>query len=241
MLQKLKFPSESRKLLILLLSADMGYIFLHILNRIDQLTGWLPEFGRDPFSISFDLGIGESAQYMKEFWIAGLFAWLVFRKRQRAFLGWAFLFFYFLLDDMLSFHENLSVGLANLTGFSAQTVLFANLRVKDLSELAVSAIIGVFLLSLIGIAYLRSKPGTKIVFHSLFVLLAILLFFGVGFDVLDRFFDSQILKGIFGLAEDGGEMLAMSLIVWYVYVLSDKEIEAHEQLPPPQSGLKPVS
>lgn len=220
LLKKVKFPAIPKQLLILLLSADTLYIILHILNRIAVLKGIWPVFARDTFNISFDLGLGESFQYAKELWCALLFGWLVVAKKKKAYLGWSLLFFYFLLDDMLSFHENMSEVVSNWLGLSAPQLLIANLRVKDLGELGYSASVGLVFLLLLGIAYLRSNPNRKRIFHTIAVYLAVFLFFGVGLDIIDRFVvDSQFIKGAFTLAEDGGEMLALSFFVVYLYTL----------------------
>jgi len=220
LLKKFKLPPFPKQLLILLLSADTLYIILHIINRIAVLKGIWPVFARDTFNISFDLGLGESFQYAKELWCGLLFGWLVVSKGKKAYIGWSLLFFYFLLDDMLSFHENMSVIVSNWLGLSAPQLLIANLRVKDLGELGYSATVGLVFLLLLGIAYLRSNPNRKRIFHTIVIYLAVFLFFGVGLDIIDRFVvDSQFIKGAFTLAEDGGEMLALSFIVSYLYTL----------------------
>ena len=220
LLKKFKLPPFPKQLLILLLSADTLYIILHILNRIAVLKGIWPVFARDTFNISFDLGLGESFQYAKELWCALLFGWLVVAKKKKAYIGWSLLFFYFLLDDMLSFHENMSEVVPNWLGLTAPQVLGANLRVKDLGELGYSASVGLLFLLLLGIAYLRSNPNRKRIFHTIAIYLAVFLFFGVGLDIIDRFVvDSQFIKGAFTLAEDGGEMLSLSFFVVYLYTL----------------------
>ena len=182
LLKKFKLPPFPKQLLILLLSADTLYIILHILNRIAVLKGIWPVFARDTFNISFDLGLGESFQYAKELWCALLFGWLVVAKKKKAYIGWSLLFFYFLLDDMLSFHENMSEVVSNWLGLSAPQLLVANLRVKDLGELGYSASVGLLFLLLLGIAYLRSNPNRKRIFHTIAIYLAVFLFFGVGLD-----------------------------------------------------------
>lgn len=220
LLKKLKLSSFSQQWLVLLLSADTFYIIMHILNRVAVLKGIWPIFARDALNVSYDLGIGESFQYAKELWCALLFAWLVLAKGKKGYIGWSLLFFYFLLDDMLSFHENMSLVVSNWLGLSAPQILVANLRVKDLGELGYSASVGLVFLLLLGIAYLRSNPNRKRIFHTIVIYLAVFLFFGVGLDIIDRFVvDSQILKGMFTLAEDGGEMLALSFFVAYLYTI----------------------
>jgi hypothetical protein len=217
MLTKLKIPNVERRLLWLLLIADTLFIIMHIFNRLEIFS---PVFSSDVFAVTYDRGLGEAFQYVKEFWIALLFASLVVFRHKIAYLGWSLLYTYFLLDDMFSFHENIGKQLATLAGYSPSTTLFNNLRAGDLGELAVSFVAALVTFSLIAVSYKLGDEETKKVFNDLFILLAILIFFGVALDIVDRLFNSRMLKGALGLAEDGGEMLIMSVIFWYTYILT---------------------
>ncbi|MBN8489060.1 MAG: hypothetical protein J0M20_15220, partial [Burkholderiales bacterium] len=42
----------------------------------------------DVFALYYDLSLGESFQYLKEYWIIIVFLWLIFRQRQGQYMGW---------------------------------------------------------------------------------------------------------------------------------------------------------
>jgi hypothetical protein len=68
------------------------------------------------------------------------------------------------------------------------------LRAKDFGELTVWAAVGLAVLLLLAATYVRSTPASKV--HML---------------VEDRLLRHALL-----IIEDGGEMLAMSLVCWFV-------------------------
>ena len=211
-------------ILLALFSADLLFIVLHILHTIpSEVFPYL----RDPvFALTRDLGLAESFGYVKEFWIVLIFFLLVIRFRKSAFLSWGILFIYLFFDDMFSIHEVFGAKLSTL--FSEWPVIqnFENLRAADIGELVVTGLFGLFFLTIIAIAYFRAKPEVRVNFHVLFLFFGVLIFFGVGLDILDRFFNGRIVIEAFKLAEDGGETLAMSLICWYAYSLYENSIAA---------------
>jgi hypothetical protein len=100
--------------------------------------------------------------------------------------------------------------------------MFPRLGIGDLFELGSSAIIGSVVLVLLFVFYRRSAPDIRLTQNVLFVLFALLIGFGVALDFFDRFFSSRVLSELLKLIEDGGEMLAMSLICWYAFVLFER-------------------
>jgi hypothetical protein len=58
------------------------------------------------------------------------------------------------------------------------------------------------------------KKFKKISFE-LSLLFSLLVFFGAFIDVIHSGFSDIGLSGIFGLIEESGEMISLSLIVWY--------------------------
>lgn len=206
------------QLLVLFLLADLLFVAFHILHKAPD--EWLPFFDQDPFSITRDLGLAESFQYVKEYWVVLLLGFLALRRGKKELIGWTLLFGYLLLDDMFALHEKMGDFIASLIGNRLDHLLFANLELDDIGE--VLGILGlglVFALILIP-TYLRLKPDARPVYRTLTWLLAALLFFGLGLDLLDRLVDSYIIQEMFKLAEDGGEMLVMSVICWYAYTLA---------------------
>jgi hypothetical protein len=227
MLAKIKSLKFSQ-LLILLLAADLFFIFFHILHKAPYIDDWFPIFDDGAFSISQDLGIAEGFQYIQEFWIVLLLGFLTLRYHKKELGGWTLLFTYLLCDDMFRLHEKTGDLIAAMIGHRLDGLLFANLQVDDIGELLGVFVFGlVFALILIP-TYLRLQPEARAVFRTLTWMLAALLFFGIGLDLLDRFADSYVMQELFKLIEDGGEMLAMSVICWYAYSLT---AAANEPLP----------
>jgi hypothetical protein len=219
MLVKLK-NLRSSQLLLLLLLADMFFLFFHILHVAPD--EWLPYFSNDSFAVTEDLSMAEGFQYIKEFWIVLLLGFLALRRHKRELIGWSLLYGYFLFDDMLGLHERLGNFIAGLIGNRLDAILFASLELDDIGEAIGILSLGlVFALILIPI-YLRLKPDARPVYRTLTWLLAALLFFGLGLDLFDRFFDSRLIHEALKLAEDGGEMLVMSVTCWYAYTLTDQ-------------------
>jgi hypothetical protein len=222
-LDKIKFPQPGRDILVALLSADFLFLLLHVLRKFDFITNALTVLNENAFSISTDLGLAESFQYLKYFWIAGIMLWLVYRYRRSLFLPWSFLYLYLLFDDMLGIHERVGGFLARAVGYDPKMEMFLGLRAQDLGELAVSALAGALIFSLIVFFFLRGNKEVRIVYRNLFLLLLALVAFGIGLDMLDRLFDSEVIESLLKTAEDGGEMLVASFSVWYVYTLYLKD------------------
>lgn len=219
MLAKFK-ALKSNQILIMFLLADLFFIFFHILHKAPYIDDWFPVFDNSSFAITRDLGMAEGFQYIKEYWVVLLLGFLALRRGKKELLGWSLLFAYLLADDMFGLHEKIGDFIAALIGNRLDFLLFANLELDDIGEL-----LGVFALGLIFAlilvpTYLRLKPEARPVYRSLTWLLAALLFFGLGLDLFDRFVDSYAIQEIFKLAEDGGEMLVMSVICWYAYTLA---------------------
>ncbi len=216
---KLKsMPNQS--ILFALIAADLMFAIIHIIHKVpSEIWVLLPDRA---YSISEDRGLAEAFQYVQELWVTLAFLWLVYRYRRFAFVGFSLLFAFFLVDDMTSIHENL--GALSGKMFSNLQILqsFSNLRPDDFGELFISAMFGIGLFSIIGLCYWRTDQPTRQIFHQVLGLLAVFIFFGVGIDFLDRFASARILQELLKLLEDGGEMLAMSLICWYAYLLCDK-------------------
>lgn len=199
------FRTPSNRLLFLLLITDMVFVVMHIV---------LLRLGCDPFlfSLQADLGLSEIFQYAKEFWIVILLVMVAIGQRKWVYGSWACLFLYLLLDDSLQIHENLGVCLAE--HFTLEPLL--GLRARDFGEIAVSAFFGGILFSLIIAAYFFSDARARLVSRHLFFLVLCMVFFGIFVDMLH-----VALPDVPGLAvlEDGGEMVVMSLIVWYMFNL----------------------
>ena len=223
LIHKITLPKQATGLLLLLLSADVFYIILHLISKAARFFDLGSTIRKETFMLTKDLGLAESFQYVKEFWNVLLLAWLIYKNRNLNLLGWVLLYAFLLSDDMFSFHEGLAGSALGLLGLSAERILFLDVRYQDLGELGVALLFGLIFLTPIGVAYLRGNPETRRTFHTLTGCLLLLLLFGIVGDFFDRFFPPDIYKFMFELSdilEDGGEMVAMSITCWYVYTLA---------------------
>ena len=197
---------SSNKLLILLLLADLVFLCIHVFYRMDLVTG-------SHFSIAMDLGYAEVYQYIKEYWIVLLLFIMAIKRTHIIYFAWSTLFMYLLLDDSLQIHERLGGYLVNY--FELQPGF--NLRAQDIGELSVSILFGSLLFLFIGGSYLFSDNVAKQISKHLFILVLSVAFFGVLVDMLNTVIPWG--KYTVEFTEDAGEMLIMSIIVWYVFNL----------------------
>lgn len=201
---------EKYKLLILLLTADLVFILLHILYTYTNL---LPD---SLYSLARDRGYAEFFQYTKMLWTAILLLVLAVRQRGVLYFTFAVIFVYFLFDDALKFHENFGEMLADW--MSLQPAF--GLRVVDFGELLVSALFGLLFLAAIGLSFYLSEARARSIGAALVVLIIGMAFFGVALDMLEIITRNPTAAELLRIAEDGGEMLMMSIITWFVYRLN---------------------
>lgn len=164
----------------------------------------------ETFSLAMDFGHAEVYQYVKEYWAILLLLAITIKKKHTAYFAWSLLFLYLLLDDALGIHE--IFGHYLVEHYNIPNMF--HLRGQDIGELLVSAASGFLLFTFIGISYLFSSPTTQRVSRYLFALVICLAFFGVLMDMCQ--IATPFGKPVFGLLEDGGEMLIMSITVWYI-------------------------
>lgn len=190
----------------LIVTADLALIGLDFFsNLFDMLGDW-------KFRVSNDWSYGEIFQYFKELAIGLGFLFLYWQRRFGIYVIWAALFFFFLLDDALSIHENGGAIIRRALEFRP----YFGLRAQDFGELAVIAPIGfVFLAGLI-FAYGRANQEARSLSRIVFVLIGALLVFGVFGDLLHSWIQRR--KDWFAIFEDGGEMFAMSGVASIVYL-----------------------
>lgn len=205
----MKFNVGKDRLLLLLILTDLAFLTLHIIYTYTTL---LPS---NYFSLARDGGYAEFFQYIKEYWIFILFLLLGIRQRKIAYLIFAGLFLYFLMDDSFTLHEIYGAFLADSLAF--QPVL--GLRSIDFGELIVSAVFGALLFAALGISYYLSDPGTRMISRTVIAMVVGLALFGVLLDMVDIMLRQLGVTEITGMIEEFGEMLVMSVITWYVFGL----------------------
>jgi len=174
--------------------------------------GWPAE---GAFKIDVDWGYAEIYQYIKEFFIALVLIIVASQRRRAIFAVWSVFFAFLLLDDSLQFHERLGTHIGRLLDLEP----YIGLNRQVVGEVFASAVFGMmFLIPLLSLALLGRRDNFDDRANaSLFFLTICLVFFGVAIDALKNFLPS--LEFFFDIAEDGGEMIVMSMVVWFVHVL----------------------
>ncbi len=198
----------NKPLLTLLILIDFIFILMHCLLLYGIIDNNLN------FSIEKDFGYAECYQYIKEFGIFLILFFLFYKKRQVIYLVWGLFFLYLLLDDSLSLHETYGVCLADYFNLQAQF----NLRAEDFGELLIFAFFGFLFFIFIVFSSLRTDLKGKMITRHLFLLILVLVFFGVCIDLLH--IATPYHENKFAVMEDGGEMLTMSFIFAYVFNLN---------------------
>jgi hypothetical protein len=206
----MKFDLEKNKLIFLLIFTDLVFIILHILYINTNLLA------TSLYSLSRDRGYAEFFQYTKELWVAVLFLLLGIRHRSGLYLAFSFMFLYFLIDDSLEVHEQVGGLLASFWGL--QPAL--GLRAVDFGELIVYGAFGLLFIGLIALMYLFSEPSIRRIARHLIGMTAVLAVFGVLIDMIGIMVDHPGIERTLVVVEEGGEMLVMSVITWFVYHIS---------------------
>ena len=201
---------EKDKLLFLLLATDIAFITLHILHIYTDL---LPD---SLYSLAMPRSYSEFFQYTKELWIAIILLAAGIRLRSSLYFSFSALFLYFLVDDSFELHETTGKYLADTLFFQPAF----GLRPVDFGEMLVSGAIGLPLLGLIALAYLKSVTATRQVAHILFGLIVLTVFFGVIVDMAEIMVNQPAISRILVIVEDGGEMIVMSIITAFTFGLS---------------------
>ena len=175
------------------------------------------EYGK--YAVSKDGGYAEQFQYIQFAGVILFLALLAARAKSALIGAWVVIFSILLADDKLALHETWGAYIAGWFSFQP---LF-RLRAVDYGEMTVFALWGLISLSLLSMADLidQSTIGLR-VSKALFLSLVGFAFFGAFFDmlhivVLDTYTLTFMQNNIFDAIEDGGEMIVISLVLWFVY------------------------
>jgi hypothetical protein len=196
--------------LYFLLAIDALFIGLHLVHKLGSGLS-------DPrFSLETDRGHAEIFQYLKTIGIALLLASLFGRTRQLTLAVWAALFAFLFVDDARQVHERIG----NLLAVRWNLPVVLGLPSRDLGQLIAMCFVGGVFVAALAFGYPRSSVQARRATADLLLLLAALTMFGLVIDTVHAALkDIQVLGGALAVLEDGGEMLTMSVIFVYVYVL----------------------
>jgi hypothetical protein len=205
--REMKLELEKDKLLFLLLITDFAFIILHILNLY---TGLL---NSSLYMLTRDRGYAEFFQYTKELWITVMFLILGIKKKQGIFYVFSLLFLYLLIDDSFEIHENFGRVIADI--FNIQP--WMGLRAVDFGELIVSGLFGLLFLTALILFFILSDQISRQIALYMVMFFVLLGFFGVVMDMVAVMVGQRGTTRVLEMIEEGGEMLVMSVITWFVY------------------------
>ncbi|TQI70431.1 hypothetical protein JM79_1341 [Gramella sp. Hel_I_59] len=207
-----------KRLLYFLLLIDLFFICLHL------YTFTLPEIsGSDKLlRLDMDFGYAEMFQYLQYLTAAIILLYLFFKEHKFIFLVWSFFHLVLFADDAFQFHEGF--GAQFVQAFGVRNAF--GLRGQDFGELAISALLGLFFaLPILYHLFKGDERSQNVTIHYI-ILTGILIFFGVGIDILHSLLKFVPGSSVLTIVEDAGEIIAGSLIVWYsFYVLVKREIQ----------------
>jgi hypothetical protein len=208
------FPTV-QKVFLLLISVNVFFIFLHVYSLF--LTDLNEETLR--LRLDMDFGYAEIFQYFQFIATALLLIAFFVRQRKGVYLIWALFFFVLFLDDAFAFHESFGANLVQT--FKIKEAF--GLRAQDFGELAVAGMLGAtFVLPFIHSLFFGDRKAKEVTLHLL-ILVGVLVFFGVGLDMLHSFLKNMAGSGVLTIIEDAGELLAGSLIICYSICLHMRE------------------
>jgi len=195
----------SVQILYLCVAADIVFIGLNVLYEL------IPAVSDPSLQITLDRGYAEVFQYVKTFWIAGILATMAFRTRSLLYGVWVGLFTYLLLDDSLRIHENWSKAsyFPSLFGINSHAS----------GEFIISTSIGLFFLFLIAVTYRSGDFLARSSSRILTIMLLLLGFVGVFIDTFHSVVQVGLLDPVLTTLEDGGEMVLMSVMLSFVFLL----------------------
>lgn len=201
---------HATRLLLLLLGTDAVLVALHV---VYYLTPYLDA----RFDLGQEGGWPECFGYLKYLTIAILFESVRRATRCHGYFAWTLVFVVLLADDALQVHETLGRLIAGHLGIEPPF----KLRRQDLGELAAAAVLGGALLVPLAWAYRRGPQRFRKVSRDMLLLVALLVLCGVFADAAHMVAeDRSWLAGFLGIVEDGGELVAASLMLWYAFRLA---------------------
>lgn len=203
--------SVATNLLKLLLIVDILFILGHAFIAL------ILDYKYRYLLVDTDGGYPEIFQYLKFLILVILTFTLTTVKKYVHFFPWFFLFTFLAFDDSFQLHEKSGKYLADNFGLNG----FMGLRPVDYGELLYASIIGLIFFSTLFFSYMKGPLKYRKSCLDILGLFFVFLFFGIGVDMFHQIIvDVNIVSAIVALIEDGGEMIALSLLVWYFYYLS---------------------
>ena len=194
--------------LFLLISADFIFMVMHFFYKLTH------DMECSLFCLTTNRSYAEFFQYLKYSWIMILLGYIILRTKTPQYLSWILLFAFFLFNDAFQLHQ--FFGSAFSRSFSFDPPL--DLRRGDIGAFIYFILCGLALMGLVFWTYLRGDQNYRKHSIDIGVFVLLIFFFGAVVDIIHVAFS---LHGV-GLSffEEAGEMVIMSLVLWYVYMLA---------------------
>lgn len=158
-------------------------------------------YGRVQFSF-IDGGYPELLGYFLELAACAIFALCAWWHHKKRWYMWAIILFVIFLDDAFKLHESVGHAVSVNFGVSAS--------VGDLIGFASTGLLSaVFWVIGLRMVTDQNEFCAYLVFTVYF---SILIFFGVGVDAMHGMFGQNMSQTLFGLIEDGGELVMTAVI-----------------------------
>lgn len=196
----------ARQIFLLLLAVDAFFVVMHVLCiHFGVLSNYR-------WSLGADRGYSEKFQYLQYAAVCmGLAAIVVWRTRDWVLVAWFILIGLLMLDDMFTGHEILGLWISEL----AQLPAVLGMKPRHLGELLGAGLLGLVVVPLLLVAHLRARAPALRLSRDLFVLFGALVLCGVGIDLLHAMATGGPAK-VLGILEDGGEILAVTAMIYVV-------------------------
>jgi hypothetical protein len=193
--------------LAVLVAIDLALVGLHLLHGLARHSGAASGMADNvSWGLDKDGGYAEQFGYLQ---LAALVILLLGRAvGRRAWLsfGWAVTFAVTLADDSLELHERYGGTIVNWTGLHAAF----GLRAQDFGELAVWTALGVCIVAVLVLCYLRSDNAERTGLQPLLFIALALGFLAVVVDMVHSVFRGWPMGQVLTVVEDGGELLLSS-------------------------------
>jgi len=201
-------------LLLLILSADLAFILLHTVNATPLLSS-------DLFDLAAAGGHAKTYHLIKLFWVIVLLAHVLRATRHSGYLSWILVVLFLFLDDAFQLHQVIGRSIAQ--NFAAVQFPYLSLQPRHFGEWAIFAIMAAFLSAVVALAYWRGTRTFKKVSIDLLLLMMAFVFFGVVVDLAAAMRLGPVIEFVLGTVEDGGEMVVVSLLLWYCFCLATRD------------------
>lgn len=181
-------------------------------------------YGRVQFSF-IDGGYPELLGYFLELAACAIFAMFAWRHHKKHWYMWAIILFVVFLDDAFRLHETIGHAVSTNVGVSTS--------VGDLIGFASTGLLSaVFWVIGLRMVTDQNEFCAYLVFSAYF---STLIFFGVGVDAVHGLLGQNMSQTLFGLVEDGGELLltaVISLSALGMWRLQRSTVASHSSIAP---------